>query len=111
MTILSKLERFISMQIKIDSTFDSKYYAKKIWEALFRETKANEWKSLYDFLCDLDCFERFMDDWDSKKPLALYWSYDRSGWTELKTYYDSFNKNIYKITIEIGTITIEKYNG
>lgn len=82
------------------STFEPKYHAKLIWEALFRETEAWKWDSLYDFLCDLRGFEELHD-------AIMYWAWDKSGWTDLKTY-DQWYIDTYRIEIMKDEIVIMK---
>jgi hypothetical protein len=89
--------------------------ARKIWEKLFRLTKAENFQSLDSFLCDLKLFEKEIEyDLDRiyESQVSYYWSYDRSnsGWTNIQNYHDGFHYDTYKITITKDTISIEELN-
>lgn len=80
-------------------------YARRIWEALLKKTKAWEWKSLDSFLCDLKSFENMLDNYYKE----FYWEYNenKKGYTNVL----AFNRKIYvtyKINIFKNSIVITK---
>jgi hypothetical protein len=86
------------------------YYAKRLWEALFRTVSAEKFADLHPFLCDLRTFEEFITD----KENEFYWAWDISGWTKV-TLYNPHECNTFKITIKrdaagvnVDSITIEE---
>lgn len=80
--------------------------SRKIWEALFREVHAENFKDLDSFLCDLDFLESSIE----KGYNTLHWHYDESGHTDL-TLNRHHEYNVYRITLLDEVIKIERIAG
>lgn len=55
------------------------YRARKIWELLYRNTGAKEFKSFDNFLIDLKCFQEQLDSQSNHNIVEFYWSYSDWG--------------------------------
>ena len=80
-------------------------YARKIWEALLKKTKAWEWESLDSFLCDLSSFTAVMENGHK----IFFWEYNenKNGFTGVYLFNRQVNVT-YKITINKNSIVINK---
>ena len=62
--------------------YDHKYFARKLWEFLFRKFNGVAWRSYDNFLVDYQIFyERFHEQ------EVFYWTYNESGATLVYKFY------------------------
>lgn len=88
------------------SSRDAKYLARLIWQALFRELKAHEWKNLDSLLCDLYIFADYIDH----RIFLFYfeWCNNKTGWTETRLHPESYE--YYSIEILHDEIQLTYHN-
>jgi hypothetical protein len=73
-------------------SYDPPFFAKIIWEGLFRMVEAEKFKSLYEFLCDIRGIERMIEEGHN----IIYWAFDYNGITDV-SYILPMQRNYIKI--------------
>jgi hypothetical protein len=72
----------------------NKLFARKLWEQLFRMTDAGSFRSLDNFLCDLDIFEEMFA---KHGPQTFYWEFHRRTGITTITDFDPEEQDCYRI--------------